>query len=211
MGKRLVIKGADFSQVAASVETMLNPLSILACGQGGTWINSYMDSAPNGSYCLLSNSGGLFLKTNGSMEPTTMPAENDSVIYYGAVLLKPEGETRYDVAFPENYEIITGWDANHMYNYNASQSTQPTKTAYGGVKCVQVHLNQGDVLVANIIGGDNARAVWVMKTDYSSTIKIAQNGSRADYAPICYEATENCEVFLNDTGKTQRTSYILRK
>lgn len=210
MGKRLIIKGADFSQVAASVETILNPLSILACGQGGTWTNSYMDNAPTGSYCFVTNSGKLKIKTNIGIDDTTMPEGYDSLDYCGAILVKHGGETRYDVAYPEDFETITGWHDGKRYVYNASQNTEPQESDSTSARCIHVHLNKGDVIVLNVTGGETPRAIWVMKTDYSATIKVADSGSSATYAPICYKATEDCEVFVNDLLKTL-DSYILRK
>lgn len=209
MGKRLIIKGADFSNVAASVEPILNPLTVLSVGQGGSWTSSYMDNAPVGSYCFITNTGSLRIKTAVGIEDTTMPEANNSLNYESAVLVKREGETRYDVAYPDEFEKIT-FDDGYFYAYNASQSTEPQKSSNGGARCSHVHLNEGDVIVLNVDGGDSARAIWVMKTDYSSTIKVADAGSVATYAPICYIATEECEVFINDSKKTL-DSYILRK
>ena len=210
MGKRLIIKGADFSNVAASVEPILNPLTVISVGQGGTWNSSYMDNAPVGSYSFLTNTGNLRIRTVTGEENTTMPEGYNSLNYYGAILVKREGESRYDVAYPDEFELITGWSDGTLYNYNESQSTEPQKSSNGGFRCSQVHLNEGDVLIANVIGGDGARAIWVMKPNYSSTIKVASSGSRGDYAPICYEATEDCAVFINSSNMTYK-SYILRK
>ena len=216
MGKRLIIKGADFSNVAASVEPILNPLNVLAVGQGGNWIDSYFQNAPVGSYFYLTNAvsaGNTNLKTKNALSQLVnaeMPEGYNSLNYYGAILVKREGESRYDVAYPDEFELITGWSDGTLYNYNESQSTEPQKSSNGGFRCSQVHLNEGDVLIANVIGGDGARAIWVMKPNYSSTIKVASSGSRGDYAPICYEATEDCAVFINSSNMTYK-SYILRK
>lgn len=216
MGKRLIIKGADFSNVAASVEPILNPLNVLAVGQGGNWIDSYFQNAPVGSYFYLTNAvsaGNTNLQTKNALSQLVnaeMPEANNSLNYEGAVLVKREGETRYNVAYPDDYEAIDNWDVGYLYMYNSSQSTEPQKSVNGGFRCSHVHLNKGDVIVLNVFGGESGRAVWVMKTDYSSTIKVAQSSSVATYAPICYIATEECEVFINDSGK-KLNSYILRK
>lgn len=217
MGKRLIIKGADFSNVAASVEPILNPLNVLAVGQGGNWIDSYFQNAPVGSYFYLTNvvsAGNTNLKTKNALSRLVnaeMPEGYNSLNYCGAILAQQEGETKYDVAYPDDYEAIDNWDVGYMYAYASSQSTEPQKSANGGFSCTKVQLNQGDVLIANVLGGDGARAIWAMKPDYSSTIKVADSSSRGDCAPICYEATEDCVVFINDSRTIPIDSYILRK
>lgn len=219
MGKRLIIKGADFSNVAASVEPLLNPLNVLAVGQGGNWIDSYFQNAPVGSYFYVTNAvsaGNTNLKTKNALSQLAnadMPEGYNSLNYCGAILVQQEGETRYNVAYPDKFEVITDWSYKKKYTYDESKLdgtviAQEDSTA-GWAKSVT--LNRGDVLVANVDGGERARALWVVDPGYTRTIKVAQSSSVATYAPICYEATENCVVLITDLRQEHYDSYILRK
>ena len=204
MGKRLIIKGADFSEVAVSTEPILNPLEIIGSG-GAVWIGA--GAAPDGSYWVLANNGNLYEKINGVGTLVDMPAGYNSLIIGGVILTKPSGATRYDVAYPDDLEVVE-LTANKKYVYNASQSTAPQQESSNGIGCAHVSLHAGDVLVYNGEGGEGARAVWVMKSDFSETIKVTDANAFATYAPIVYVATSDCEVYIN-SGNTN-TNYVYR-
>lgn len=206
MGKRLIIKGADFSGVAVSNEPILNPLEIIGCGQGASWIGG--ESAPDGSYWLLTNNGNLYEKINGAGTVVDMPAGYNSLIIGDVILNKPSGTTRYDVAYPDDLEVVE-LTAGKKYVYNASQNTEPQQESGGGINCAHVSLHAGDVLVYNGTGGEGARAIWVMKSDFSETIKVTDANAFATYAPIVYVATSDCEVYINSTDTN--TNYVYRK
>lgn len=210
MGKRLIIKGADFSNVAVSNEPILNPLSIIGIGQGGGWMDQYFP-LPDGEYAYLVNVGKLYVGTGGSQRETTMPEGYDSLNFEGVIMNKPSGAIRYNVAYPNALEEISWGENNKAYVYDQSQSTEPTLQTANGMKAVKVRLNAGDVLVYNGEGGNSPRAIWVMKDDYSATIRVADAGTISTYAPVCYKATESCEVFLNaTTGSKYGNCYVLR-
>lgn len=219
MGKRLIIKGADFSNVAASVEPILNPLNVLAVGQSGNWIDSYFQNAPVGSYFYLTNAasaGNTNLKTKDSLNhlvDAEMPEGYNSLNYCGAILIQQEGETRYDVAYPDEFEVITDWSYKKKYVYDESRldGTAIAQEDSTAGWATSVTLNRGDVLIANVFGGEHTRALWVVDPGYTRTIKVAQVNSVATNAPICYEATENCVVLITDLRQKHYDSYILRK
>ncbi len=209
MGKRLIIKGADFSAVAVSKEVILNPLLINGIGQGGIWMDEYYP-VPVGEYIFLINNGNLYVGASGGEQVAEMPEGYDSLNYEGAWLYKEEGSTRYDVAYPDLFEKIT-WGSNDMgYRYNASQNTEPQLETISGFKAARVHLNPGDVLLWSGSAGISPRAIWVMKTDYSETIKVTSESTTATYGPAGYKATVACEVFMNNANGNTMTSYILR-
>lgn len=205
MGKRLIIKGADFSEVAVSTEPILNPLEIIGSGES-QWIDG--GSFPDGSYWVLSNNGNLYEKINGAGTLVDMPAGYNSLIIGGVTLTKPSGATRYNVAYPDDLEVVE-LTSEKKYAYNASQSTEPQQESANGISCAHVSLHAGDVLVFNGRGGEASRAVWVMKSDFSETIKVTNANAFATYAPIVYVATGDCEVYINSINTD--TNYVYRK
>ena len=160
-----------------------------------------------GSYWVLVNNGNLYKKINGSGTVVDMPTEYNSLIIGGVVLNKPSGATRYDVAYPDDLEVVE-LTANKSYVYNASQSTEPQQGSGNGINCAHVSLHAGDVLVFNGNGGEAVRAIWVMKSDFSETLKVTDANAFATYAPFVYVATGECEVYINSNNTN--TNYVYR-
>lgn len=194
MGKRLIIKGADFSQVAVSKEDKLNPLSVEFVGIGGGYLTSYLPRLSNGDYCILTNSQNFFQLIGGALTQVSFPSEYGSVELGGVTMKQVDGV--WEPVYLSNGEVLE-WTENQAYRYNAEQASEPAQTAIGGFRCAKAQLNKGDVVVWSGTSGSGPRAIWVMNQDNSETLIVTQESTATTYSPVCYVAESNCNVYLN--------------
>lgn len=206
MGKRVIIKGADFSQNAASTEAIMNLLSVSAIEQLGSVA---LAKIGNDEYYFNRGNGHLGQKVSGAMVDKTSELSNYDGLVFMDVPLILNGGTRYNVAYPSDYEEVS-FSTTYRYDYNSETGvvTQNSTTSgfYGGTAT----LNAGDLLVFVGAGGTLPRGIVVKTPDNSTVIYVSNPGDPATgYAPFFYLATQDCVVYLNRANTNQKT-YIRR-
>lgn len=194
MGKKLIIKGADFS--ANAVDTTAPTIYITIAGYGTA------TNFSNDDYYITTNTnGGIYKKVAGSGVLQSIVAEAtgaDNEIVAGTFLKYDTANGTYyfrvktELPYYEPYFGLSeiSMESSKYYNYDGSAITDGSSATY---MRAMVELFAGDVLLTTAKNGNTIKALVV---DTNGTLTVPFTNTYGHY-PQEYVATGHCIAYLN--------------
>lgn len=194
MGKKLIIKGADFSANAVDVTAPTKYITIAGYGSATKF--------SDGDYYITTNTnGGIYKKVNGSGVQQTIVAEAtgaDNEIVAGTFFRYDTANGTYyfraktELPYYEPYFGLSeiSMKAGKYYNYDGSAITDGDSATY---KRASIELFAGDVILTT---AKNGNAIKALVVDTDGTLTVPFTNTYGHY-PQEYVATAHCIAYLN--------------
>lgn len=202
MGKRIIIKGADFS--ANAIEQVLPArydYKLLEMVENGGFIPSNIES---GDYVVYGVDGTLH-QYNGSAYQAAIPMAENTVLKVTDNLYAIYKDSDFTILTENDNDVTPGFVPNRVFNYTAPNTV--VEGSNNGWRSATVAVQVGDIVILKGKGGGNARLMMVSNTNAME--HVSPQGANVLYT-IAYEVKQAGTLYVNMDSSSQTYLKVLR-